>query len=135
MDNNDPIRQIIIRPILEETRYMNSFYAKIESVEDELKKGRKLVTIPQLKWDTQDKGVWAWTSDIKGIKNLKVGDWVIVIFICNNPNDCHIIGRAQNIEKQIVKDYDGKATTDILYEDNKEQIIIKYDEEKKEYTI
>lgn len=135
MDNNDPLIQLFKRPVLEYTRYMNFFYAKIESTEDELKKGRKLVTIPQLGWSTQDKGVWAWPTEIKGIKNLKVGDWVIVYFVTNDPNDCHIQGRALNIENQQPQAFDGNTKTDVLYQDNGNQIKIVYSEEQKEFTI
>jgi hypothetical protein len=135
MDQNDFLIQIIKRPIKEHTRYMNFFYGKIESTQDELKKGRKLVTIPQLGWDTQDLGVWAWPSDVKGLKNLKVGDWVTVYFICNDPNDCHIQGKALNIQDMIPKAFDGMATTDVLYQDNNSQIKIVYDEQNKQMTI
>jgi hypothetical protein len=120
MDQNDFLIQIIKRPIKEHTRYMNFFYAKIESVDDELKKGRKLVTIPQLGWTTQDLGVWAWISDIKELKN---------------PNDCYIQGKATGIEGMIPKAFDGNPTTDVLYEDNKAQIKVVYDEQTKQMTI
>lgn len=109
--------------------------AQVASTSDPLKKGRVLVLVPILGWDTNDKGAWCFPKDSNGITTPKRGDWVLVEFIDGDMNLPIYSGIATQMKDMLPGNYDGKETTQLPFESNDGESFLKFDELLKKIII
>jgi hypothetical protein len=135
MDRSYDFDGIIRSIVTEETKYLRHYLAKVEDNADQLQKGRVLVTVPSLGWDTQAKGQWARPRQVRGLSVPKVGEWVEVYFIDGSVNTLAYMGIALEMQEMIPKNYTG-TSLHVLWEmpGDKEQVI-KYDADDKKATF
>lgn len=121
--------------IIDSTRFHVPRLGKIVNINDSQKKGRVLVQIPSLGWDTNDKAAWCYPKDKKSFITPKVNDFVIIEFLDGNIDYPLYSGMANQMKDMIPKSYDGNPTTQIIHESTDGQSYIKSDELLKELTI
>lgn len=121
--------------IYDNFRYFVPRIGEVLDVNDTLKKGRVLVAVPSLGWNTKDQGAWCFPKEKKSIKTPAVGDFVLIEWI-DADRDLPIYSAiASNIADMLPKNYDGNATTDVLYENNDGTTYVKYDSLTKEFIF
>lgn len=116
------VNQIIKRYL----RYSFPREAQVKDINDQVSKGRILVTIPSLGWETNDTGAWCYATDKNALTTVKVGDWVIVQFVDGNPDHVIYIGKSTRLRDQLPKNY-SSPTDHVIFEDPDNKIHIKYD--------
>ena len=121
---NDNVINILQNLFLKFSRYRTPVIGEIINLIDPNSKGRIQCLIPSLGWTTPDKAAWAFQVDKKGLITPNIGDFVIINFLNADPAYPIIFGKANNIKDQLPKSYDGKATTNILYEGDGTKISI-----------
>lgn len=117
------IREIVRR----ETRYLRHYWAEVVDTADEMDKGRVLVTIPALGWDTNEKGAWALPRDRHSMKVPSVGEHVEVYFLEGDVNKPVYFGTVHEIADNTPANYTGDPKTRILYQDKDTGAYIQYD--------
>jgi len=126
---------MIEKLILDNTRFFVPRLGQVTQVNDELQKGRILVNIPSLGWDTDDKGAWCYPKDKQSLITPNVGDWVIVEFIDGDRDYPIYSGIANQMKDMLPLIYDGKHTSQVIFEDKEQSTYVLYDEEAKEFII
>lgn len=129
MINTDSIIGLINQIVISNFRYSVPREGQVKSIKDESGKGRILVVIPSLGWDTKDKGAWCYSTDKNSLTTVKVDDWVIVQFLDGNKDYPIIVGKSTRIKDQTPESYEDE-TTQIIFEDPNDHTIIKYDGEE-----
>jgi hypothetical protein len=71
----------IIEMIRRETRYLRHYWGEVLSTTDQLNRGRVLVSIPALGWNSADTGPWCMPRDKYSMIVPNVGDFVEVYFL------------------------------------------------------
>lgn len=130
MRDRDSITGLLISAIQPFLKYMVPREGQVKDLKDPEKKGRILVQIPSLGWDTNDKGAWCKPIDKNSLSTVKVDDWVIIQFVDGNRDFPIYIGKSTRIKDQLPKNYDNESTTHILFESPDDKIMMKYDEKK-----
>ena len=128
---NDTLVELILGAIRKDFVYFVPRLGRISNVNDEEEKGRVLILIPSLGWNTDDIGAWCYPKDKKSLITPKVNDWVIVEFINGDKNFPVYSGLSLKMKDMLPKNYDGLPTTQLLFEDNLKEFYVKYDEEGK----
>lgn len=134
MSDKRELYQMIKQIINEETKFMRIYLGKVADVDDSEKLGRVLCLIPSLLWKDNDQGAWCSPIDKNSVITPKIDDWVLVQFINNDSRQPVYTGLANFVKDIIQTKFDGKATTQILFEDNNDETYIKYDEKEKVFT-
>jgi len=129
------IKEVVIRIIQDELIWYKHYIGKVLNLNDPKKKGRILVGILDLGCFTADIGFWCWPRDKNGIITPKVNDWVEVYFMNGNRDMPVYLGIASEMANMLPKNYDGKSTTQIIFESNNKNFFVKYDEEKIKISI
>lgn len=109
-----------------ETVYLRHFYAKVVDVNDVLRIGRIRVDCYDLGMDTGI-GIWASPRQKDGLTVPKIGDWVEIYFMGGDRNKPVYIGKVVDFENMLPKKYDGRPTTQVLYEDPEAKTDIVFD--------
>jgi len=117
--------------ILDVTRFYVARIGEVVNTDDELKSGRILVHIPSLGWTTDAEGAWCFPKDKKSLITPKVGDFVLIEFVDGNKDYPIYSGLALQMKDMLPAAYDGKNTTQILFENNKKDFALIYDESEK----
>lgn len=126
----------IIDIILRKFKFSVPRLGKILKVDDDEKKGRVLVSIPVLGWTTQDNGQWCYPKDKKKIITPKINDYVVVEWLDGEQDGIALYsGVSYWMTGMLPKNYDGKPTTQILFEDNNQESYISYNETTKKFLI
>ena len=133
MKNND-LSLDIKKLIQKELTYHKTYIGKVLDLNDPQKKGRICVGILDLACFTADIGFWCWSRDKKSLITPKLNDWVCVGFVAGNRDIPYYFGIANEMADMLPKDYDGKNTTQIIYEAD-DQWVIKYDESTKKFVM
>lgn len=131
----DELTAMIKKLILDTTRYNVPRLGKISKVNDELKKGRVLVLIPSLGWDTDEKGAWCYPKDKNKLVTPDIGKYVLVEFIDGDRDLPVYSGVATQMKNMLPAAYDGKNTTQVLFENKAQDFAIVFDEENNVYKI
>lgn len=131
----DELTGMIRKMVLDIVRYNVPRLGQVSKIDDETSSGRILVLIPVLGWDTDNLGAWCFPKDKKSLITPKVGDYVYVEFIDGDRNQPVYSGIANGMKDMLPKNYDGKPTTQIIFEDNSGKAYVKYDEKEKEFLI
>lgn len=120
-DEYGEIKDIIAREI----RYLKTYTGKVLSTDDELKRGRVKLAIPELGWLTEDQSPWTEPEyPLRGCIVPDVGDWVTVFFLAGNPARPVYRSRTGEIKESWPTSYTGPEIK-VLYEDA--DITILYD--------
>jgi hypothetical protein len=117
---------IIQRIILNETVWLRHYIGKVLAFAQD-NSGMVQVAVFDLGCDTGDKAFWCYPRDKMGILTPALGDWVEIYFIGGDRNRPVYMGIAAEIADQLPKNYDGKNTTQVLFEDGDNKFHIKYD--------
>lgn len=105
---------------------------QVLKIDDDDKKGRILVSIPAFGWTTQDTAQWCYPKDKRKLITPKKEDWVIVEWLDGEGDKIAVYSAiAYWMKDMLPKNYDGKSTTQLLFEDNNQELSIVYDEKEK----
>jgi hypothetical protein len=128
----DEIRFIV----REETIYLRHYIAQIVDVNDIMNRGRVKVVIPELGFDTPDKGTWCFPRQGRSLIVPSVGEWVEVYFLSGNNSRPVYLFPISEIPDMIPPKYTGETTKSVLFQDkqnNTDNIL--YDQLQKILTI
>jgi hypothetical protein len=126
----------IIKIIDEETLYLRHFVGEIVDIDDELKKGRVKVTLPELGMDTPSLAIWCNPRQGSSMIVPKVGQWAEVYFINGDRMRPVYLYPASEIKDNTLKNYTGDTKEKYLFEDSDSKSNnIKYNQSEKEITI
>lgn len=128
MDNSRSLYGLIAEVIRSETRYLRHFIGQVKDTKDILNKGRVLVIIPILGWDTPARGSWCWPRDKHSMSIPKVDDWVEVYFLNGDRNVPVYLGKADEMLDQTPVAYEGNTDIHVLFESPNNVQKIVYDE-------
>jgi len=131
----DGVVSMIGKLIKDETKFLGKRMGIVSKVDDPNSLGRILVHIPSFGWDTDDKGAWCYPTDKAGLVTPQKGDYVIVEFLDGNRDLPLYTGVDYRLKGMLPSGYDGKPTTQVLYEDNAGEVVVKYDESAKTLTV
>lgn len=128
----DKLIDMINKIVKDATKFNVPRMGIISQTTDSLGKGRILVLIPSLGWDTDEKGAWCYAKDKKAIITPQIGDYVIVEFIDGDRDLPVYSGIATQMKDMLPINYDGSEKTQILFESDDSEVLIKVDETTKE---
>lgn len=136
MIENDAYGEII-KLIYEETLFLRHFTGEIVDINDELKKGRVKVILPDIGMDTADKGLWCNPRMASSLIIPEVGQYAEVWFVKKGDQQIPVyLYPAAEIQNNTPKNYTGNTKEKILFEDAKSKSNnIKYDQDSKEITV
>jgi hypothetical protein len=118
---------VLRRIIHQETIWLRHYIGQIKNVTDPQQKGRVNVAVFDLGYNSEDNGFWCFPRDKNALITPKNGDWVEVYFINGDRNKPVYLGVANEMENMLPKSYDGKETTQVIFEDVDNKIRILYD--------
>ena len=121
------LNDLITEIVLKETLWLKHYNGKVVNVIDPLKKGRVLVTIAELGYNTPAVGFWCSARFLNSLYIPKIGDWLDVGFISGSRDKPVYYGKANEMDEQIPKNYKGIPGGQIIFEDPKNKIHIKFD--------
>lgn len=126
---------MITKIIKDTTRYNVPRLGKIAKTDDPLKRGRILVHIPSLGWDTDDKGAWCYPKDKNSLVTPKKDMYVLVEFVDGDRDLPIYSGIATQMKNMLPANYDGNKETQIVFESNNQGVLIKALESAKELLV
>lgn len=130
------MKDIISGIVAKHLKYSVPRLGKVLNIQDEDQTGKILVSIPAFNWTTQSKGQWCYPKDKNKLVTPKLDGYVIVEWMDGEPDGIAVYsGIAYWMKDMLPDNYDGQPTTQILFEDNKQEAYIKYDELTKNFTI
>ena len=140
MPTQRDLMTVIQRIVARETVYLRHYIGKVLANDSSVivglsGSGMVQVAIYDLGIDTPDIAFWCYPRDKNSLVTPAVGSWVEVYFINGDRNRPVYLGQANEISGQIASNYDGKPTTQIIFEDNQNQMDIKYDEATGKFEI
>jgi len=126
---------LIRKIIAQETIWLRHYIGEVKNTLDPEQLGRVNVTVPMLGFDTEDSGFWCYPRDKNALLTPKAGDWVEVYFLNGDRDRPVYLGKANEIAGMLPKNYDKIATTQILFEDPDNKIMLRYDGKLNELRI
>jgi hypothetical protein len=127
--------EIIRKIIREELRYCKTYLGKVVDVDDQDKKGAIKCKIYELGMIEDETSIWVSASDRNAMIVPKKDDFVRISFMNGDSTRPYWFAIANEMKDMIPKDFDGKAKTNVLYEDNDSKLKIIYDTEDKKLTL
>lgn len=137
MKQND-ITDIIEKIIIKSTLYMRHYDGKVVEVKNPdltTQEGAVKVVIYTLGWYPDEKGCWVYPRFTNSLYTPKAGDILDIGFMEGNPNRPVYYGKTNEYNINLPKSYDGKTTTQVIFEDTKNQIRDVFDESNNERNI
>ncbi len=113
----------IRRVVRNEIRYLRTYWGEVLATDDPKSKGRVLVSVPMLGWDTRDKAAWAQPRDRHSMVVPDVGEHVMVGFLEGDRDKPYYQGQAHEISGQTPEDYDG-PTKAVVHQDESLKIVV-----------
>lgn len=135
MDREYDLYGIIRDIIIEQTRYLRHYIAKVENNNDPDMKGKVFVTVPALGWDTPDKGQWAIPRHMHGLSIPAMGEYVEVYFINGSVHTMAYMGIPMEVMNMIPKNYTSNFDHIIFEAPGDQNTTIKYNENTKQLDI
>jgi hypothetical protein len=132
--NEKTLRGYILGIVKQELRYYKHYIGQVRDTADKLNKGRVLVTIPILGWDSPEKGAWCFPRQMHSLSVPAVDEWVEVYFLNGDPNRPVYMGISAEIQDMIPDNY-SSPDIDILFEDPENKINVQYDRKADIMTI
>ena len=130
---NKFIREIIKRILAEELKYYKTYIGKIIDVDDPLKRGRIKCYILELYWVDGESAVWVDPCYTRSMLKLKKDDYVLVGFKNGDRKRPYYFGISQELKDMIPAEYDG--TLQVLFQSNKDDLFVTYDDDNKELYV
>lgn len=130
----EDLKDMIAKIVLDTVIYNVPRIGEVAKIEDPLSKGRILVLIPMLGWDTEDLGAWCYPKNDNGITFPKTGDNVLVEFIDGNRDYPIWSGIATQMKDMLPKSYTDH-TNQILFENAAQDFSVRYDESNELLSI
>lgn len=130
---NKFIREIIKRILAEELKYYKTYIGKIIDVDDPLKRGRIKCYILELYWVDGESAVWVDPCYARSMLKLKKDDYVLVGFKNGDRKRPYYFGISQELKDMIPTEYDG--TLQVLFQSNKDDLFVTYDDDNKELYV
>lgn len=96
--------------------FLRHYDGQVFDNNDPQEKGRVKVKIPELGWDTDDKGAWCCPRQIHSMDVPNVGEWVEVYFIAGDRNRPCYLGQVPEIDGNLPASFTAK-TDRVLFED------------------
>lgn len=120
-------------------RYSAPRLGQVIRLDDPLRKGRIMASVPFLGADTEDKGVWVYPAQNSALVTPAVGDWIIIMWLDNRGNGGgdirpFYVGRALWMADQIPVNYVDE-NSQILFEAKNNSMHITYDESSQKMEI
>ena len=127
------LESILRRIVRNETIWLRHYVGKVLNNDCSTAPGLQMsgmiqVAIYDLGLDTADIGIWCFPRDKNSLITPAIGDWVEVYFINGDRNRPVYMGTAHEISGQIPENYDGQATTQVIFESNGNSAHITMDE-------
>ena len=135
MDREYDLYGIIRDIIIEQTRYLRHYIAKVENNNDPDMKGKVFVTVPALGWDTPDKGQWAIPRHMHGLSVPAIGEYVEVYFINGSVHSMAYIGMPMEVLNMIPKNYTSNFDHVLFEAPGDPNTTVKYNENTKQFDI
>lgn len=130
----DEVSRMIIKLIKDATRYCVPRIGQVSKITDPEGRGRILVHIPSLGWDTDANGAWCFPKDKNAIVTPAKGKWVLVEFIDGSMDFPVYSGMATQMKDMLPENYEDD-NTQIVFESNNQGVIIKALESAKELLV
>jgi len=124
----DELIKMIQKIIIDTTRFHIPRIGKVSQIVDVAQKGRVLVQVPSLGWDTDEKAAWCFPKQVNGLKIPRIGDFVVVEFIDGDMNLPIYSGLAMNMKDMLPANYDPTGNSQLIYESSDGKDFIKVDE-------
>jgi len=106
--------------IREETKWLKHYQGKVLKNQDPNKLSRVCVAIPELGWEDEKMGFWAFPRDKNCINVPQIGDFVEIYFMSGNPSRPVYMGIIwESYDSSPVKNFDGSPNHHVLFEDPK----------------
>lgn len=134
MSQFDDLKTMIERIVRDVTKFNVPRIGIVSNIIDPLLKGRILIKVPFLGWDTDEKAAWCYPKDKKAIITPALKDYVIVEFIDGNMNLPIYSGIAIQMKNMIPKNYVDQ-NTQIIAENRTGEVAIKLTELLKEIIL
>lgn len=127
------IVQFIDSRIEKQTQFLRHYYGQVLDVNDPLKEGRVLVTVPELGWFDMERASWA--SPRGDFRVPEVNDYVEIYFMGGLPEKPVYLGITPEMNLMLQKSYDGKPTTKILFDDKVTKSSALFQQEEKLFKV
>ncbi len=133
MDRTGSLYGIIADVVASETKFLRHYVGKVLSNVDTDRKGKILVSIPELGWDNQSTGAWCAPRIYnRGLSTPKTGEYVEVYFMNGDKNrPVYLAGMGDMMD--MLPSKRNSERDHIIFENDKKAI--SYDENKKELTV
>lgn len=126
MDLTRTSRGAIEQIVREETRYLRHYFGTVLRNDDELGRGRVLVSVPELGWNTEDQGAWCFPRQIHALSVPAVDEIVEVYFMAGDVNRPVYLGLPADFAGNLPPSY-VDPTTHVIFEDPEESTLIRWD--------
>jgi len=131
---NKSLLDFIRKIIIEESVYYRNYTGKVVDTDDPDKLGRVKCQVIELGWTKDDTAIWCYANDKRSLTTVKKDDYVRISFMNKDISRAYYTGIMTEMEGMLPDSYEDK-NTQILFEDNKKRIYVKYNEEDKEFII
>jgi hypothetical protein len=122
------VYNLIAEIIKEETTFLRHYLALVVNNVDPIKKGRVLVLIPELGFDTPDAGMWSFPRQSSSMIVPEVNDYVEIYFMAGDPNRPVFIYPATEMADMVPVAYDGLPGTKVVFQSKKTGYSIIYND-------
>lgn len=131
----DELLSIIQKLIRDSSMFNVPRIGKVSQVVDVEKKGRVLVQIPSLGWDSDEKAAWCFPKQVNGLVIPRIGDYVVIDFLDGDMNLPVYSGLAMNMKGMLPDNYDATGQSQLIYESADGKDYVKVDEKLREFII
>lgn len=126
--------EIIERIVDQQIKYLSPRLGQVLKIDDDDQKGRILCTIPVLGWLDEESAILCYPVSNRSVITPEKDDYVIIIFPDGRIDGTALyLGIAYEMKEMLPTNFDGQATTKILYESK--DLLILYDESANKYEI
>lgn len=126
MDQTRTLRGAIEQIVREETRYLRHYWGEVLNNTDELNRGRVLVSVPELGWNSEDTGAWCFPRQMHSLSVPAVGEYIEVYFVAGDPNRPAYLGTFADFDLETVPQSYVDPSTHILFEDPENTTLVQY---------
>lgn len=134
MDDRD-LLSLIRRIVYKETIWLRHYIGEVKNVTDLERLGRINVVCIDLGFNDEASGFWCYPRDKNALLTPKIGDWVEIYFMGGDQDRPVYLGKVPELDKMLPKNYDGRPTTQVPFEDPEDKIRILFDGIRNELSI
>lgn len=135
MDLDRDIRGLLAMVIHEETQFMKHYLGLVADNKDELGRGRVLVTIPELGFDTAAQGLWCWPRQADSLSVPEPDSYVEVYFMGGHPDRPVYLSYTSEMLGSELSLHNKVPESRVIFESPKTKEGIHYDDKTKKLVI